>query len=68
MIILANVCAVLYFLGAFNFYFMTKAILYLSKTEHSDNYALWQATVWPYYVLDMMISMMFHDTDDNEDD
>lgn len=68
MLILTNVCAVLYFLGAFNHYSMTKGILYLSKTEHSDNYARWQAIVWPYYVIDMMLAMAFGDVEDDEGD
>ena len=68
MIVLTNVCAVLYFLGAFNHYSMTKGILYLSKTKHSDNYARWQAIVWPYYVLDMMLAMVFSGPEDDNDE
>lgn len=68
MLILSNVSAMLYFMAAVNYYSLTKAILSLTKTEHSDSYVRWQAVVWPYYVGELMLYLVIDRNDEEDED
>jgi len=64
MSIMASVAAVLYFLGILNYYMLTKGLLYVTDTDHSDNKVLLHSLVWPWMAVLHVSYVLFGEDDD----
>lgn len=67
MSILGSVLGVLYFLGILNYYMLTKALLYLTDTDHDDSGVIFHAVVWPWMVVLQLYYTLFVDEDDDDE-
>ncbi len=64
MSILGSILGVLYFLGILNYYMLTKALLFVTDTDHEDNRVMLHAVVWPWMVVLHVYYTLFVDDDD----
>ena len=67
MSILGSVLGVLYFLAILNYYMLSKALLYLTDTDHDDNRVILHAVVWPWMVVLHLYYALFMDEDDDDE-